>query len=115
MPIVFIIAREWKLRAALRAELREMGIEAMSMDSPGDAGHALASGLLPAAIVLEVTAEITDHPALIKMLERIPAIAIASRTETVPLPPLAAVLYRPVRIADMVSLLRDLLSRAQPA
>jgi hypothetical protein len=37
MPVVLVIATNWKLRAAVRAELRERGIDALEIDSPEDA------------------------------------------------------------------------------
>jgi hypothetical protein len=115
MPVVFIIARDWKLRVAVRAELREAGVDALGMDSPSNAGRALAAGQVPAAVVLEATAGLADDPALSKMLERVPAIVIASRTESIPLPRAAAVLHRPVRIADVTSRVLELLHRCEPA
>ena len=73
MAIVFVIARDWTLRAAVRAELCELGIEALGMESAEDVGRALAAGQLPAAVVLEGTAEIAGHPAVRKLIERVPA------------------------------------------
>jgi hypothetical protein len=115
MPVVFVIARDWKLRAGVRAELREMGIEALGMDSAEDAGRALASGKNPAAVVLEATAEIAADRAIEKLLQRVPSVVVASRTETVPLPPVAAVLYRPVRVGDIVASVRKLIERGHAA
>lgn len=111
MPVVFVIARDWKLRAGVRAELREMGIEALGMDSAEDAGRALASGKNPAAVVLEATAEIAADRAIETLLQRVPSVVVASRAETVPLPPVAAVLYRPVRVGDIVASVRNLIER----
>ena len=115
MPVVFVIATDWTLRAAVRAELRELGIDARGMDSPDDAGRALAENQTPAAVVLEATAELAGNPAIQNLLKRAPTILIASRTETLPLPPVAAVLYRPVRIGDIVGEVRALLARGHAA
>lgn len=115
MPIVFVLATDWKLRTAVRAELRERGIEALGMDSPGDAGRALASGEMPGAVVLEATAELAGDPAIQSLVSRVPTVLIASRTETVPLPPVAAVFYRPVRVGDIVTKTAELLGRAATA
>ena len=41
MPVVFVVARDWTLRMGVRAELRELGIEALGMESAEDAGRAL--------------------------------------------------------------------------
>ena len=115
MPVVFVIASDWTLRTAVRAELRELGIEALGMDSLDDAGRTLASNQMPAAIVLEGTAELIGNSAIQNLVNWVPTILIASRTETVPLPPVAAVLYRPVRIGDIVAKVREFLARGHAA
>jgi len=126
MAIVFVIARDWTLRTAVRAELRELGIEALGMDSAEDVGRALAAGQMPAAVVLEGTAEIADDAAVQKLIERVPTILIASRTEALSLQPartgdasgrpmFAAIFYRPVRIAEIVARVRGLLERGATA
>ena len=110
MPIVFIIARDWTLRAALRAELRELGIDALGMESADDAGRAIAAGQIPSVVVLEA-ALLADSAAIEGRIRRIPTILIASQTETVPLPPARAILYRPVRIGEIVARVRELLGQ----
>ncbi len=115
MSVVFVIATDWTLRAAVRAELRELGIDALGMDSVDDAGRALANNQMPAAIVLEVTSELAGKPAIDHLVKRVPTVLIASRTETVALPPVAAVLYRPVSIGDIVAKVRELLARGHAA
>jgi len=87
MPVVFVIARDWKLRTSVRAELREQGIQALGMESASEAGRAIAAGEMPTALVIEALAEFAGDPAIQKLIARVPAILIASRTETVPLPP----------------------------
>jgi len=113
--VVFVIATDWKLRTAVRAELRELGIEALGMDSVDDAGRALARNQMPAAIVIEATEELVGNPAIQSLIKRVPTILIASRTEIVPLPAAAAVFCRPVRIGDIVAKVRELLARAHAA
>jgi DNA-binding response OmpR family regulator len=115
MPIVFIIARDWNLRAGVRAELRERGIEALGMDAPADAGRALASGQVPAAIVLEAIPELAGAPGIQKLVETVPTILIASRTESVPLPPVDRVMYRPVRIGEITARVHELVARGHAA
>lgn len=126
MAIVFVIARDWTLRTTVRAELHEMGIDALGMDSAEDVERTLAAGQMPAAVVLEGTAEIACDPAVQKLIERVPTILIASRTETLPFPParpegptsgrsFTAVFYRPVRIAEIVARVRDLVERGTAA
>ena len=115
MPVVFVIAIDWKLRAAVRAELRERGIDALGMDSADDAGRALARGEMPAVVVLEANAELAGEPAIQKLVERVPTVLVASRTETVLLPRVAVVLYRPVRIGEIVAKVSELLARGEVA
>ena len=115
MSVVFIIARDWTLRAGLRAELRETGIDALGMDSAEDAGRAFAEGQVPAVVVLEATAEFAGDPAIQALVKRVPTVLIASRTETVPLPPAAIVFYRPVSIGEIVKRVRELLKTGHAA
>jgi hypothetical protein len=128
MPLVFVIARDWTLRTAVRAELRERGINALGMDSADDAGRALASGQIPAVIVLEGTSEFWSNAALRNLIaRRVPTVWIASRTERIPEPPSVAgqsdadtqyigvVLYRPIRVAEVVASVLDQLQKGQAA
>jgi hypothetical protein len=115
MPVVFVIAKDWKLRATVRAELRERGIHALGMDSVEDVGRALAGGEMPAVIVLEANAELAGGPAIHGLVARVPTVLVASRVETVALPRVAAVFYRPVRIWEIVEKVSELLGRGEVA
>lgn len=123
MPLVFVIARDWILRTSVRAELRERGVDAFGMNTPDDAGRALASRQMPAAVVLEGTAEFTSHPGVRRLIARVPTVLIASRTEKIPLlsseeqqePHLYAVLYRPVLVGEVVSWVMGMLRKGQAA
>jgi len=115
MPTVFVIARDWALRTGVRAELRERGVDALGMDAPADAGRAVASGQLPAVVVLEAIPELAGDAAIRKLVERVPTILIASRTETVALPPVEAVFYRPVTIGEIVARVHELVARGHTA
>ena len=115
MPVVFVIATDWKLRAAVRAELRERGIDALGMDTAEDLGRALAGGAVPAVVVLEANAELAGDPAIQGLAARVLTVLVASRTETVALPRVAAVFYRPVRIGEIVEKVNELLARGQAA
>ena len=109
MPVIFVIASDWTLRTTVRAELRELGIEALGMESADDVGRAIASGEMPSAILLEAIPQLASDPAVKQLVERVPTVLIASRTETVDLPAVAVVLYRPVRIGEIVEHLKKLL------
>ena len=99
------------MRTAVRAELREIGIDALGMDSADDAGRAIASGGLPNVVVLEATAELLGDLRIQILVQHAPTVLIASRTEKVSLPDTAVVLYRPVRIGEIVASVSELLSR----
>jgi hypothetical protein len=103
------------MRTAVRAELRELGIDALGMDSADDTGRAIASGSLPNVVVLEATAELLGDPRIRNLVQRVPAVLIASRTVRVSLPDTPAVLYRPVRIAEIVARVSELLARNHAA
>jgi len=115
MPVVFVIAPDWTMRTAVRAELREIGIDALGVDSADDAGRAIESASLPNLVVLEAIAELVTDPRIQNLVQRVPTIVIASRTATVPLSEGATVLYRPVRIAEIVARVRGLLARNHAA
>jgi|SRR5579862_272463 hypothetical protein len=115
MPVVFVIATDWKLRTAVRAELRERAIDALGMDSAEDVGRALAGGAMPAVVVLEANGELGGDAAIQSLVGRVPTVLVASRTETVALPRVAAVFYRPVRIGDIVAKVSELLERGEVA
>jgi hypothetical protein len=56
MPVVYVIASDWKMRTAVRAELHEMGVEGLGMDSADDVGRAIASGTAtPSCIANQIT------------------------------------------------------------
>lgn len=119
MAIVFVIATDWQLRATVRAELRELNIDALGMDSPDDVGRALAANQMPDAIVLEATADLAANPATQNLIKRVPTIVIASRTESLPafapevsdLAPGSFLLYRPVTVGNIVNKVRAILTR----
>jgi hypothetical protein len=111
MPVVFVIAPDWTMRTAVRAELREIGIDALGMDSADDATLAMASGGLPNVVVLEATAELLDNFRIQILVQHVPTVLIASRIERVSLPEAPVVLYRPVLVADIVARVNELLAR----
>ncbi len=106
MPTVFVIAKDWTLRAAVRAELRELGIDALGMESADDAGRAIAAGQVPSAVVLEAGA---TSPAMEQIARRVPVIVVASGLERVTFEPVAAILHRPVRVGEIVARVKQAL------
>ena len=114
MPVVFVIAQDWTLRAAVRAELLEKGINAFGIESGDDIAHALRASEFPRVVVLEAIAELLGDLTIQNLLRRVPVVLIASHTLTVPLPEAQVVLYRPVRIGEIVDRVIELLN-ARPA
>lgn len=108
MPVVFIIAEDWTLRSGVRAELRERGIEALGMESASDAGIALAADDMPAVIVLDAGSKAAADPAIQQLAARVPTVLVASRTQSGPTLRAAKIFYRPVRIAEIVSAVLEL-------
>ena len=108
MPIVFILARDWPLRVLLRAELRERGIQAIGMQTAAEAGTRIASGDLPSVVVLEASQRI--EPGLESLARRVPFVIVASGADDDAWPAAATrVLHRPVRIAEVVAAVLDVL------
>ncbi len=103
------------MRTAVRAELRELGIDALGMDSADDADRAVASDGHPNLVVLEATAELLGDLKIHNLVQRVPTVLIVSQTARVSLPDNAAILYRPVRIAEIVARVKELLVRDNAA
>ncbi len=114
MPIVFVISKDWTLRVLVRAELRHAGLEALGMESVDDAARAMAQGRTPSVIVLDAAAEpdaSAERQALGNLAGRVPVVVVASRVERVaPLEGAAALLYRPVRVSEIVARVKELLA-----
>ncbi|HKW87193.1 MAG TPA: hypothetical protein VJN21_00395 [Candidatus Acidoferrales bacterium] len=103
MPVVYVVSEDWALRANVRAELRERGIEALGMETADDAGAALAANEMPDAMVLDAGARAARERAIRQLAERVPTIVVASRTEAAEMPKGAKILYRPARVGEIVA------------
>jgi DNA-binding response OmpR family regulator len=104
MPTVFVIGKDWSLRGSIRAELREMGVEALGMETLKDAAEQLAAGTMPDVVVLDASGADAAHPGLNLLARRVPVLVVASRTDPPPAVENAAlVMYRPVRVGDVVA------------
>ncbi|HVC00403.1 MAG TPA: hypothetical protein VNJ12_13880 [Candidatus Dormibacteraeota bacterium] len=112
MPVVFVIASDWKLRSMVRAELRERGIDALGMRNAAEAGAHIASGTLPSAVVLEACAR--AGPGLESLARRVPFVVVASAVQGQVWPRAARLLRRPVRIGEIVTAVLEVL-RGGPA
>ncbi|MHB8410362.1 MAG: hypothetical protein ACYDDI_00270 [Candidatus Acidiferrales bacterium] len=109
MPVVYVIAEDWTLRAGVRAELRERAIDALGIESAADAGNALAVGEMPAVIVLDADSQAASDPAIQTLASHIPTVVIASRMTTVSLGSAAKVFFRPVQIREITAAVTELL------
>lgn len=108
MPSVFIIARDWPLRAMVRAELLERGIAVVAMQRAEEAGLRIASGEMPTVVVLEADGK--SDPGLDALARRVPFVVVASGSGAGAWPSAAErVLRRPVRIAEIVAAVLELL------
>ena len=102
MPTVFVIAEDWMLRAMLRAQLRELGVDALGMETADDAARAIADGQMPAAVVLETSSR-EKSEAMAELARRVPLIVVTSGLDRIALPEAAAIFHRPVRVGEIVA------------
>ena len=112
MPVVFIVSGEWDLRGAVRAELREAGIEALGMESVEDMARMIASGVAPALVVVDGTQLHTPETreALQNLSSRVPLLVIDSRLNPAPPLPNAHTILRPVQVREIVARVLEMLS-----
>ncbi len=110
MPVVYVIGEDWTLRAGVRAELRERGIDALGMETAADAGNALAAGQLPSVMVLDANSKAASDPAIQTLAARVPAVVIASRAPAPCVLSAAKTFFRPVQIREIVAAVFELLN-----
>jgi DNA-binding response OmpR family regulator len=105
MPVVFIVSGEWDLRGAVRAELREAGIEALGMETVEDMAQTIAGGIAPSLVVLDGAQ--LHHPetrqALQNLSSRLPFLVVNSRLSPAPPLPGAKTILRPVLVKEIVA------------
>jgi len=105
MQIVFVVSPDWTLRTAVRAELREAGVDALGLETADDVGKALARGMAPSVVVID-GAELENsstHKALANLAQHVTVIVVDSRVTPTPELIGAQRLYRPVRVQDIVA------------
>lgn len=112
MPVVFIVSGEWDLRGAVRAELREAGIEALGMETIEEMGRTIAGGIAPSLIVLDGAQlhNTETRQALQNLSSRLPILVVDSRPN--PATPLAGAqtILRPVQVREIVARVLSMLS-----
>ena len=112
MPVVFIVSGEWDLRGAVRAELRESGIEALGLETVGDMAQMIAGGIAPELVVLdgEQLRRPEARQALENLSSRLPVLVVDSRLSPAPPLPGAQTILRPVQVKDVVARVLSMLS-----
>jgi DNA-binding response OmpR family regulator len=113
MPVVFIVSGEWDLRGAVRAELREAGMEALGMETVEDMARAIGGGMAPSLVVIDGAQ--LHNPETRQALQnlssrRVPLLVIDSRLDPAPPLPGAKTLLRPVSVKEIVARVSAMLS-----
>jgi DNA-binding response OmpR family regulator len=112
MPVVFIVSGEWDLRGAVRAELREAGIEALGMETVEDMAQTIAGGIAPSLVVLDGAQlrKTETRQALQNLSARLPFLVVDSRLSPAPPLPGAKTILRPVQVKEIVARVLAMLS-----
>ena len=111
MPVVFVVSRDWTLRAAVRAELREAGVDALGLETAADVGKALGRGLLPLVVVIDAAA-LDAQPArdaISNLARQVAVLVVDSSLEPAPEIPGTERLTRPLSVGDIVGRVQALL------
>ena len=110
--MVFIVSGEWDLRGAVRAELREAGIDALGLESVEDMARTIASGVAPSLVVLDGAQlhKTETREALQNLASRVPILVIDSRVSPAPPLPGAHTIPRPVQVKEIVARVLAILS-----
>lgn len=113
MQVVFVVSRDWTLRTAVRAELREQGVKALGLETADDIGKTLARGVAPAVVVIDA-AELQEEPAREAMstfARQVPVLVIDSHATPGPELPGAERLTRPVSVGQIVARVQEMLAK----
>ena len=105
MKTILVVGRDWKFRALLRAQLREEGYEALAFETLKDAEAERAGA---AALIFDTADTNLDDglPALQRLATQLPVVVVAGADQRVDVAAVR-VLRRPVRIADIISVMRE--------
>ncbi|MGH9813206.1 MAG: hypothetical protein ACRD4T_08730 [Candidatus Acidiferrales bacterium] len=108
MKTILVVGREWKFRALLRAQLREEGYDALGFETLQDAEGEVVGA---AALIFDTTdSAATDwQPVLQRLAAQLPTIVVSGTTEEVTVPG-AKLLRRPLSLADIIGVVRELTS-----
>jgi len=116
MPVVFIVSGAWDLRGAVRAELREAGIEALGLETVEDMAQTMARGVAPSLVVLDGSQlhKTETLQALQNLSSRLPFLVVDSRLNPAPPLPGAKTILRPVQVKEIVTRVMAMLSSPAP-
>jgi hypothetical protein len=105
MAACFLVTRDERFRALLRAELREAGVEALGLETSDDLAQTIGGGIAPSVIVIDgaEVAGAASREALANVARRVPILLIDSRTAPAVEVPGAERMWRPVRLGDIVA------------
>lgn len=108
MKTILVVGRDWKLRALLRAQLREEGYDALGFETLKDAEGETAGA---AALLFDTTEAHPGNwqPVLQSLAAQLPVVIVASSDEEVNVAG-AHLLRRPVRIGDIITVVQKLAS-----
>jgi len=114
MPVVFLVSGEWELRGAVRAELREAGVQALGMQTVDDMAQTIAGGVVPALVVVDGSClqKPQTRQALQSAARRLPLLIIDSRLYPTPPLPGAQIIRRPVQVKEIVARVLSMLGGA---
>lgn len=104
MSPVFVISRDWDLRGAVRAELREAGIDARGAKTIDDLGVAIAAGTVPSVVVVG-GAELQNpvaRAALKNIAGQVAVLVVDSHVSPAPPLPGSQLMQRPVQVKEIV-------------
>jgi hypothetical protein len=112
MPVVLIVSGQWDLRGAVRAELREAGIEALGLETVDEMGRMIARGVAPSLMVVDGAQlyEPKTRAAVENVSSRVPVLVIDSGLNPAPELADAETMRRPVRVQEIVSRVLEMLS-----
>jgi DNA-binding response OmpR family regulator len=105
MLFVFVVSRDWTLRTALRAELRERGADALGLETADDIGKALAQGIVPSVVVID-SAELEhelSREQIANLAKQLAILVIDSRVAPAPQIPGTERLERPITIGEIAA------------
>ncbi len=117
LPDVVLLGAEWRVRALLRAQLIEEGYEVIATDAWPDMRRHLRQGRKPRLAVVDLKALPDPRTVLeaLRVLMKPQRVLVLTASATVSDRDLAGlgfrVIQRPVRIAEIVSAIRDLVPR----